>query len=181
MRIILVRHGETNQNIEALPLTEKGIIQAKLLANELKNYSFDEVYSSDLLRAKQTCEIFTKDYIEDKRLREIYRVLIGGPIKEGTPEEREFLSKERAESFFQDLLKRNKDVLIFCHGNLIRYYINKVFNSKENLWQSVVINNCSISILDFKEDLLRLIKLNSTAHLEEEIKFDLENVENYLP
>jgi len=89
MKIFLVRHGEANPEREGVPLTEKGILEAKAVAKKLKKYNFEKVYSSNLLRAKQTCEEFTKNYLEDSRLREIYRVLIGGPIKEGTSKDRE--------------------------------------------------------------------------------------------
>lgn len=85
MKIILVRHGESDSKIKGNPLTKKGVLEANYVAKELKKYSFGKVYSSDLIRAKQTCEAFTKKYIEDKRLGEIYRVLIGGPIKKKLP------------------------------------------------------------------------------------------------
>lgn len=184
MKIILVRHGEADSSIEEVPLTEKGILEANSVANELKKYSFEKVYSSDLLRAKQTCEAFTKDYLEDERLREIYRVLIGGPIKEGTSKDREIKDRERADEIFEELLKKEEDVILFCHGNIIRYYLNKVLKSKENLWENMTINNCSISILESKKDVLEIKKINLINYLPEEILEEIKNSkekEVYLP
>lgn len=141
------------------------------------NYDFEKVYSSDLLRAKQTCEEFTSDYIEDARLREVYRVLIGGPIKEGTPKDREKNDKLRANEFLNEILENNQNVLIFCHGNIIKYYLNKVLKSEENLWESITINNCSISILEFEDDELKIGEINLTNHLS---LADLKKKEDYI-
>lgn len=62
--IYLTRHGETDWNEKKLvqghtniPLNKKGERQAKLLAGVLKNIDFSAVYSSDLLRAKNSAEI----------------------------------------------------------------------------------------------------------------------------
>jgi len=175
MKIILVRHGEADSNIEGVPLTEKGILEANSVAKELKKYSFGKFYSSDLLRAKQTCEAFTKNYIEDERLREIYRVLIGGPEKIGTSENREINDKKRADEIFEEILKKGEDVVIFCHGNIIRYYLNKVLKSKEKLWENMIINNCSISILESNGDTLEIKEINLINHLPENLLEEIKN------
>ncbi len=66
MKIVLVRHGESEGNINSLvqgqldyPLTNLGKKQATTLANRLlaNNYSFDAIYSSDLSRAAETARI----------------------------------------------------------------------------------------------------------------------------
>ena len=64
--LYIVRHGETEWNVKGLlqghgdsPLTAKGLKQAHDLKNKLKHIHFDEVFSSDLTRAKHTAEIIT--------------------------------------------------------------------------------------------------------------------------
>jgi broad specificity phosphatase PhoE len=64
MKLIAVRHGETEWNAELRemghldsPLTPLGIQQAQALGRRLKNLGFDALYSSDLGRAVQTAEI----------------------------------------------------------------------------------------------------------------------------
>ena len=65
-RLWLVRHGETDWNIEgrwqgqaphAPPLNAAGHTQSESLAEQLNSHIFDTLYSSDLLRAIQTAEI----------------------------------------------------------------------------------------------------------------------------
>lgn len=60
----IVRHGETEWNVKGIlqgqkdsPLTKQGIEQAKETGKALKKIKFDQIYSSDLLRAKRTAEI----------------------------------------------------------------------------------------------------------------------------
>lgn len=63
-RIYVVRHGETEWNVERRlqgqqdsPLTEKGIDQAKVISKMFSDKNFDAVYASDLFRAKKTAEV----------------------------------------------------------------------------------------------------------------------------
>lgn len=60
-RIVLVRHGETNWNVEQRiqgqgdsPLTQSGIEQAQAIGKRLAREQFDRLIASDLGRAMQT-------------------------------------------------------------------------------------------------------------------------------
>jgi len=81
-RLILVRHGETDWNLEGrwqgqsdVPLNQRGLEQAARLARELaRTYSIGAIYSSDLSRALHTAEAIAvetgRPVHVDARLRE---------------------------------------------------------------------------------------------------------------
>ena len=85
MKLIVVRHGETEENLKGqmqghIPgkLTQKGIEQAKKLALRLKDKKIDVIYSSDLARASDNSKIIAEKHpdtplIFTEKLREISR------------------------------------------------------------------------------------------------------------
>ncbi len=80
MKIYVIRHGETDVNIQNRinslnddDLNENGIKQAKDLRNELKNIDYDFIISSPLKRTKHTAELLNVKQLPiyfDKRLLE---------------------------------------------------------------------------------------------------------------
>lgn len=79
MKIYLVRHGEVNHNLykrynrEDEDLNKKGTEQAKELRRKIKEYNYDVIISSPLVRSKHTAEIINiknKDIILDDKLIE---------------------------------------------------------------------------------------------------------------
>lgn len=67
MRLILVRHGETDlnkqrrvQGLSNLGLNEKGRRQAEALAQALKNEKLDAIYASPLRRARETAQAISR-------------------------------------------------------------------------------------------------------------------------
>ncbi|MBR6451728.1 MAG: histidine phosphatase family protein [Lachnospiraceae bacterium] len=54
MKLMIIRHGEPDYVVDGL--TEKGKVEAKLLAQRLKDERMDEIYVSTLGRAKDTAE-----------------------------------------------------------------------------------------------------------------------------
>ena len=82
MNIYLLRHGQTNFNIDGKyqgtidkEINDFGRQQAELLGNRLRRYNIDVIYSSGLKRVVQTAEIINKyikkDIIIKDELREI--------------------------------------------------------------------------------------------------------------
>lgn len=62
-RLIAIRHGETPWNAvgrlqghQDIPLNELGMAQARRVAHALREEGIEQLYSSDLLRARQTAE-----------------------------------------------------------------------------------------------------------------------------
>ncbi len=79
--LLLVRHGETDWNAAGriqgqidIELNAVGLAQAAQLAGTLRDESFDAIYSSDLMRARQTVEPLLEhravSVVYEPRLRE---------------------------------------------------------------------------------------------------------------
>jgi broad specificity phosphatase PhoE len=87
--IWLVRHGQTDWNLEGrfqgqldVPLNDIGMDQVRVFAENLGDRAFCALYSSDLLRARQTAEIIS-GHVNlpikfDRRLREISQGQVEG-------------------------------------------------------------------------------------------------------
>lgn len=82
--IYLIRHGETEWNIEGRyqgqadpPLNSNGLLQAKDLVNELHDSEIQVLYTSPLLRTRQTANILAAELeipvIDEPRLMEIHQ------------------------------------------------------------------------------------------------------------
>jgi alpha-ribazole phosphatase len=81
-RLVLIRHGETDWNTEGryqghtdVPLNTRGREQAEAMAEALKDWPLQAIYTSDLKRARDTAEILAAatgaPMHMDPRLREI--------------------------------------------------------------------------------------------------------------
>jgi isoleucyl-tRNA synthetase len=96
-KYFLLRHGTSLKNLKDIdscwpekipsPLTKEGEKQIKLAAKRLKNEKIDLIFSSDLLRTKQTAEIVGKELgirpKFNKKLRDVnVGIFNGRPIKE---------------------------------------------------------------------------------------------------
>ncbi len=62
--VVLLRHGESQWNLENrftgwvdVPLSEKGVVEAKTAGEKLKGYKFDHAFTSVLKRANDTLNI----------------------------------------------------------------------------------------------------------------------------
>lgn len=175
MNLIFIRHGEAKQE-EPFGLTKKGFAQAKAVAKRLESVNVTKTYTSDLRRAVETQREYFKikniPNNKTEKLREIYRNIIGGPVREGTPIDRAEKDKKRAEEIFEEIVKNGEDkdnIVVFCHGNIIRFFLAKALNLKPaNLWENIVINNASISVLEVSNKGYRIKVLNNIEHLEDE-------------
>ncbi|MBR5474123.1 MAG: histidine phosphatase family protein, partial [Lachnospiraceae bacterium] len=82
MKVYLVRHGETDWNLVRriqgnadIPLNEKGRAVARATAEAIKEMPIDVIFSSPLVRARETAEILVAgrgmEVQVDSRLKEI--------------------------------------------------------------------------------------------------------------
>lgn len=202
-KLYLVRHGESEWNklkkIQGqidIPLTEKGIEQAKLIGKRLINEGIEKIYTSDLKRAYDTASIIGKmlniDVIPLKELREInfgiWEGLTTDIIKSKFSKERELwlknpemLKVEGAESILELQLRAmneiNKiisnnnidNVLIVSHSATLKTIILGLLNMDISHFKNMTLNNVSLSIIEFRQYNRVLTLLNDTSHLKESI------------
>lgn len=143
--IYIVRHGQTDWNVchryqgrQDIELNEKGIVQAKEIAEKLKTVEFYKVFSSPLKRAYQTAkEIYKGKIIEDERLLERCNGELEGKTKEEILDHIDFNDingsghgiehilkfRNRIYEFLDEVTKKyvNENILIVTHAGVCTY------------------------------------------------------------
>ena len=182
MKLVLVRHGESEHNIKEImqghipsELTKNGITQAKKARDFLKNEKIDVIISSDLQRAKQTAEILNEAHklniIYTKILRERTFGVFEGKTKhvllkavkdsglkyhEFTPEGGESCLeiRERMINFLDELLRDyyEKTVLLVTHGGNIIEFLVYLIKFSRKDYPKYIPDNCDITILNVEKD-----------------------------
>lgn len=149
MILLLVRHGETIENVQQIMqgqtqgcLTEKGIQQAEELASQLAGEHIDAFVSSDLKRSFDTCQIIAKPHQKDIFTTPLLRERDWGDftgefipdLKDRVwPENVEKIGplKERAAAFLRLMAEKypHQTVLAVGHG-IINKAIQAVYHNK---------------------------------------------------
>ena len=94
MKIFLLRHGQTDWNLEwrmqgqtDIPLNEKGILQAEEAAEKYKAIPFDLILTSPLVRAKKTAEIIAKPHNLEVKVDQRLKEMNFGEMEGRTPQD----------------------------------------------------------------------------------------------
>lgn len=177
MKLIITRHGETEENVNNIiqghlpgKLNKNGIEQAKKLAIKLKNEKIDIIYSSDLARCADTTKHIIKYHkdipvIYTRDLREVYLGEWQGKTKKElgfppnvslgsmVPIDGESAKKllERANCFLNKVLSKhsNNTVLFVGHKKINNAIISIIKNiSIEKMQKMKYQDNAEISIID---------------------------------
>ena len=204
MKIYFIRHGETTWNKEKkiqgqsdIPLNEYGKELAHITAETIKDIPFDIVYSSPLIRAKETAEILVKDRNleihenpllvemsfgegEGENLPEIHthpemklHNFIHNPGKYTPPAGGETFEElyERCKTFIENYIlpveNKYDSMLIVGHGALIRGMIHYINNRPSKDFWIVTHKNCSVTIADCINGKLTLLEEAKIYYTEE--------------
>jgi broad specificity phosphatase PhoE len=199
--IIIIQHCQSEHHINNMtggwtdtPLTDLGRLQAEQIGVRLSKELISEyvMYSSDLLRAKQTAEIIGKymklDIIEDMELREINTGIAIGKTKDWARvhrnprnsnnfeiDYREYQFGETWREFFDRVCKcmkriynsNEKNLIIVTHGGTLGYIVAWWLDFKHEMLINSYFSSSvgSISVLQintFEQHVLT--KLNDTSH-----------------
>ena len=178
MKIWITRHGQTALNKQKLmqgltdePLNETGINQAKVARKKIGDIHFDAVYASPLQRAIQTASIIgnvnKKDVKIDSRIIEVdfgdyelrnyfklgLKMTSYWALPELLPNPKSVESVEsmikRSQSFLKELETKNyENVLIVCHGGIIRSLCGYLEDRKNGIKWRPKPNNCEIRVYE---------------------------------
>ena len=197
--IILIRHGETDWNSQQRmqghsnsDLSEVGRGQIQALGELMKNVSFDHIYSSDSLRARQTAEAITQysghTLQFDQRIREknlgVFEGLTSTEAKERHPEiyrlfktaganyvidEGESTQQllERALEFIEEIRLRHPQerVVMVTHGGVVRVLMKHALGLSIDAPTRFIIKNTGIFGLIWNENWL-VTQMGGVYHLE---------------
>jgi probable phosphoglycerate mutase len=186
----LIRHGSTAWNKEGRiqghtdnPLDEEGLQQAAAIAERLSGEEWDYIYSSDLLRARQTAEVIAaKLGIPVAGLLPGIREMNGGLLEGTTEQERvarwgqEWKSMElglesresgklRGAGTIEEIALRHpgKRILIVSHGAILRSSLSGLV---PELDVSQLLKNTSITRIVKDQDNWTCELYNCVQHID---------------
>jgi len=200
-QLLLIRHGQSTWNAQGRiqgwadpPLSETGLDQARKLAQRLiiEGYPIAAIYSSPLLRARQTAEqvaqalglpVQTDDRLKENGVGQ-FTGLTGQEVEQQFPE---WVAARRASpawiappdgedrggfasrtaAVMADIVANHSEqtVAVVSHGGILGAYLIHVLEMSIHRSSPFQFDNASLSIVQVGEHRIRLLKLNDTAHL----------------
>jgi broad specificity phosphatase PhoE len=185
LNIYFLRHGETPYNAAGnrycgrtdVPLTEKGMGQAALVRDQLKNIGIDAVYASPLQRAWRTAVIASGDreVIRDPRLIEVDFGQWEGRTREEFILENKALWEQwdldplhtraggtgetagevitRVNEFFEEIYRRHPsgNILVVAHNGVNRLYLSWKLGMQVRHYRRLVQENSSITLFSLDD------------------------------
>lgn len=200
LTLYITRHGETQWNIEKRmqgwsdsDLTEKGIKNAILLGESLKDIEFAAIYTSpskrtvttaNLIKGDRQIPIILEDYLKEINMGEWEGKKVEY-LKDSYPESFDFFwnapHQYRAidgEDFFEvkkrvchalKVIKDNQEsgnVLIVTHSVVIKLLL-AIFKElpMEKIWEPPFIHDTSLTVIEVNGDIGRIVLEGDLSHL----------------
>ncbi|MCS5643466.1 MAG: histidine phosphatase family protein [Dehalococcoidia bacterium] len=192
-RLIMIRHGETNWNVETRkqgrndqPLNAKGEMQAKLVAEYVKSkYQIKHVWTSPLKRCSDTAQLFNLPVSTSDLLVEIdygeWEGMLQSEIDRKYPiqDHRNPIWREapggeqksnlpiRGRKWIQESMINDEqgDVVLVGHGGSMKGLLVALLELPDYAMDSFQIDNCSVTTVEIRDGINMLTMLNHTAHL----------------
>jgi len=199
-RLILIRHGESTWNRERRiqgqldpPLSELGHEQARRAAARLSRRQAEALYTSDLLRARQTAEpIASALGVEATAMAELREIFLGdweglhtGELAQRFPEAWDSWTREpswdvvprgegaaafetRVLSALDQLFEQHPhgDAIVVTHGGVIQIALHRVVGRPSHGLFPFRISNGSVSIVERRNGRMVIATVNDISHLE---------------
>jgi probable phosphoglycerate mutase len=199
-QLCVVRHGETAWNAEHrvqgqldIPLNEIGLRQAQAVGLALREERFDALYSSDLVRARQTADpianLLSMEVLVEKNLRErhygIFERLTYAEVRKMFPEDyARFEARDPGYAFrtgesLRDFSARsiaviskivnqhkNQNILVFTHGGVLDKLYRHITGLPLSAERNFGIPNAGLNRIEITADGWRIRSWADIAHLE---------------
>ena len=192
MKLILIRHGETEENVAGIiqghipgKLTKEGKEQVEKVGLRLKDEKIDAIYTSSLARAKETAEAIAQyhpgiPFILSDGIREFDVGEITGKHKDEVGEVDWDNNPPKGAETRDDVAARVKKVLdlayekykdktiaFVSHGGTCSIIYSVILKKPlEEIKTMERIKNTSVTVFEFKENLNHeIILFNCTEHL----------------
>ena len=186
MNVYFIRHGETHANENHqfagfwdVDLTERGRMQAEIVSDKLRDIHFHKIFSSDLIRARRTCEPIARcravEPLYTEALREMnfgsWEGLTFGEIKANYPElldkwfksydDFQVPSGESTKQMYRRVIdfykknvledERDKDIniLFVAHGGVIQAILSHLCYGDVSGFWRFQVDNCSINRVEY--------------------------------
>jgi broad specificity phosphatase PhoE/adenylate kinase family enzyme len=189
MKLYLVRHPQTNENVAGIidnPLkgsvSKKGFWQADRLEKRLSQESIDNIISSDSDRCYALCNVLTSHKPRSIEYSQLLRernpgVLIGKKKEElnklglyDAPSEGESYTevRQRVIQLLKNVESKDNNTLIVSHAYFIKTLLSVALNIDPEKALSVFkISNCALTILNHKSGKYEIDTLNNRDFLKE--------------
>jgi probable phosphoglycerate mutase len=199
-RLCIVRHGETAWNAEHrvqgqldIPLNRIGLTQAQAVGRALKDERFDAIYSSDLVRARQTADpiasFLSLKMLLDRDLRErhygIFERLTYAEVQTRFPEDyARFAARDPEYAFrtgesLKDFSARSiavvskivkqyegRNILVFTHGGVLDKLYRFITGLPLSAERDFGIPNAGLNRIEIGAAGWQIRSWADTAHLE---------------
>ena len=191
MFVYVVRHGQSETNVSGkragqtdVKLTPKGYEDAKMAGRLIGAVPFDRVFSSDLIRARETARTALPTYEPelDRNLREIDIGRIAGYTNDectrifgpewkenlkchnygpyGGENEQQLMGRAKAfMQFLESIEDQCKNVAVFTHGGIIHCMFWYVMGVSID-WHKTPVWNGSVTIFELNDGYWRLQGFN---------------------
>lgn len=195
MKLILVRHGQTEENKKHIwqghaegTLSKEGRNQSKKLAKRLEKEDIAMIYCSDLQRTRDTIKpLLKRKNIPTKYIKELRERNLG--VLEGMTTEKveEYMSRNnndfnnqnfetgetfyemrnRIVKFYNTLSKKNerKSILIMTHGGAVSQIMLFLFKYSINKFLKFIPKNTGVTEIEIKKGKPKLLNFNDVSHL----------------
>jgi serine/threonine-protein phosphatase PGAM5 len=191
--IYLIRHGQYESQPDdgelGGTLTDLGKQQAQMVAALLSGMEITAIHCSTMRRAEETALIIAQSVSNgEPHLTELLWELVPTipPHLEAyfrslseqntqfdideVPEKRA-IADQAFETFFHPASNIADNIVLVCHGNLIRYLVCRALDIDPDRWSNMHINHCSLtSVLIEPDGNMMLVSYNETGHLPKHMK-----------